>query len=432
VKIILLLLPAFMLVALGAPTHAQSQRPSAPSPRGTIAYVRDNKEIRLIEPDGTGDRRLWAHPRPELAENQGISGGLAWRPGGAELAFASGHEAVYSLFQADLYAIRPDGTGLRKLTNPPARAEFTRLPKGTVRVTVSNDPGNLLFEQATGVFIVYVAGAPEPQTANVPPGRSQTLVFNGVADFGNNVSQPVVAMNGPFRWFNPGADVRAGAAAQATTLNIVGPGARELAASLPMWRHDGSQVGYAMGCAGVWVMPSDAPAGHGVGSQLPATKQGACGWGWGPTQALADQVILAGGIGDKGLYSARLSGGDRVKLLEYEGTLFELRWHPDGASLFFVQSEGSSGTSLNRYDFATKKVSRVKAFADRTVRGMSISPDGEWVVIEFGKTLEESVLSLVVTQKTIPELWVMRLDGTGLRLLVKNGQSPSWGLPRSN
>ena len=423
-----LLILAVMLLALASPYPVRGQSAPAAPPRGTIAYVRDNKEIRLVQPDGTNDRRLWAHPRPDLAENQGISGGLAWRPGGAELAFASGHEAVYSLYEADLYAIRPDGTGLRKLTNPPARAEFARLPKGTVRVAVSNDARNLLVQQAAGFFIVYVAGAPEPQSATVPPGRSQTLTFTGVADFGDKVLQPVVAMSGTYRWFT-GTEVRAGAAAQAVTLNIHGGGARSLGASLPMWRFDGTQVGYAMGCAGVWVMPSDAAPGGGAGSQLPATKEGACGWGWGPTRDLADRVVLAGGIGDQGLYLAGVSGGDRVKLLEYDGTLFELRWHPDGSSLFIVESEGSSGSALYRYDFATKKASKVKGFGDKSVRGMSISPDGEWMVVEFGKTLEESVLSLVVTQKTVPELWVMRTDGTGLRLLVKNGQAPSWGSP---
>ena len=425
-RITSLLILAIMLLVLAPARHVECQSAPLSLPRGTIAYVRDNKEIRLIQPDGKNDRRIWAHPRPDLSESQGVVG-LAWRPSGAELAFASGHEAVYSLFQADLYAIRPDGTGLRKLTNPPARAEFARLPKGDVRVTVRNDSGNLLITQATGLFIVYVAGAPEPQTATVPPGRSQTLTFAGAADFGNNVRQPVVAMNGPFRWFSPGADVRAGAPVQTVTLDILGPGVRDLGASLPMWRYDGTQIGYAMGCAGVWVMPSDAAPGAGVGSQLPATKEGACGWGWGPTRALADLVILAGGLGDSSLYLARVSGAARVKLLGYEGTLFELRWHPEGSSLFFVTSKGSSGSSLHRYDFATKKVSTVKEFRDKTVRGLGVSPDGEWLVLEFGKTLEETVLSLVVTQKTVPELWLMRHDGSGLRLLVKNAQAPSWG-----
>ena len=421
---------AFLLAAalfsLLAVREIQCQRTIVTPASGTIAFVREGKEIRLIAPDGTRDRQLWAHPRPDLAENQGI-GGLAWRPGGAELAFSSGHEAVYSLFQADLYGIRPDGSGLRKITNRPTRAEFMRLPKGNVKVTIRNDPTNLLVEQTTGLFIVYVAGAVEPQTATVPRGHSQTLTFTGVADFGPNVTQPVIAMNGPFRWFNPGADIRPNATAQAPTLNVLGGGVRELGASLPMWRYDGEQIGYAMGCAGMWLLPAQSALGAGVGSQLPATKNGSCGWGWGPTQALADQFIIVGGIGDKGIYLARGSSGERVKLLEYEGTLFEMRWHPSGTNFLFVQSEGSSGSSLNRYDFTTKKVAKVKTFSDKTIRGMSISPDGEWVVVEFGKTLEESVLSLVVTQKTTPELWLMRVDGSELRLLVKNAQAPAWG-----
>jgi Tol biopolymer transport system component len=166
-----------------------------------------------------------------------------------------------------------------------------------------------------------------------------------------------------------------------------------------------------------------------VGTQLAATKAGSCGCGWGPTKDFADQFIVAGEYGNKGIYLARVASDQPQKLLEYEETLLEMRWHPSGSSFFFVQNEGSSGSSLHRYDFATKKVSKVKSFGDKTIRGMSFSPDGEWLVVEFGKTLEESVLSLVVTQKTIPELWVMRLDGSDLRLLVKNGQAPAWGLP---
>ena len=234
---------ATALLVFAVPRRAECQGPPVSSRRGTIAYIRDGKEIRLIEPDGTNDRRLWAHPRPDLAGNLGIYA-LAWRPGGAELAFSSGHEATYSLYQADLYAIRPDGSGLRRLTNPPARAEFARFPKGTVRVTVRNGAGGLGAGQAMSLFIVYVAGAPEPQSATVPPGSSQTLVFTGVADFGS-VAQPVVAMNGPFRWFNPGADVRAGAggAAASVTLNLFGPGVRDLGAYAPVWRADGTQLG---------------------------------------------------------------------------------------------------------------------------------------------------------------------------------------------
>ena len=69
---------------------------------GTIAYVRGGTEIRLIDADGSNDRRLWTHP--DAKKELGIFE-VAWRPDGKELAFSSGHEAVYSLYHADIYAI---------------------------------------------------------------------------------------------------------------------------------------------------------------------------------------------------------------------------------------------------------------------------------------------------------------------------------------
>ena len=70
-----------------------------------IAYIRDGMEIRVINPDGTNDRRLWTHPDAKKA--LGIDS-LAWRPDGKELVFSSRHAAAASLYDADL-ATRPGG-----------------------------------------------------------------------------------------------------------------------------------------------------------------------------------------------------------------------------------------------------------------------------------------------------------------------------------
>ena len=147
-RLTVLLLLSLTLIPLG--NHV------APNGGGTIAYVRNGTEIRLIDADGSNDRRLWTHP--DARKELGIYD-VTWRPDGKELTFSSGHAAAASLYHADLYAIRPDGSGFRKLTNPPDRAEFARYPKGAVSVTVRNDQPIYRQAQASaGVFIVYVAG----------------------------------------------------------------------------------------------------------------------------------------------------------------------------------------------------------------------------------------------------------------------------------
>src|SRR6476659_6180321 len=135
-----------IIVCFGLNALAQS--------RGTIAYVRDDAEIRAVEPNGTNDRRLWTHP--DAKKPLGIDS-LAWSPDGKELAFSSRHTAAASLYDADIFVIHADGSGLRKLTNAPHMSEFAKFPKGTVSVTFRNDQPLYKQSQASaGVFIVYV------------------------------------------------------------------------------------------------------------------------------------------------------------------------------------------------------------------------------------------------------------------------------------
>src|SRR5688572_14484 len=79
---------------------------------GSIAYVRGDTEIRLISPDGSNDRRLWTHA--DAHEGLGINE-LAWSPDGIELAFSSGHESVTSFYHADIFSMKPNATGLRRI-----------------------------------------------------------------------------------------------------------------------------------------------------------------------------------------------------------------------------------------------------------------------------------------------------------------------------
>ncbi|HEV3470019.1 MAG TPA: hypothetical protein VG148_11905 [Pyrinomonadaceae bacterium] len=407
-----------------SPTPPAAQTPPAPAPaRGTVAYIRGGTEIRLVESDGSNDRRLWTHPL--ATEEMGVYD-LAWRPGGEELAFSSAHHGVVSLYHADIYAVRADGTGFRKITNPPDHAEFARHPKGSVSVTVRNDQPAYQQQQASaGVFFVYVAGADEPQQVTLPPGSSRTLLFKSVADFGDH-AQPVVAMYGRYRWFMPGVDVRAGQTINAPAFSITGDGIELLGAFRPVWRADGSRVSYR---SGVCVINS-APARPKPGEYTfrPLFKgdhpSGTCAWDWGPTPALADQLIYTeNSSGGSAVYRASEGGahpGARLHTfsdLEHQ-LLNDLRWLPDGSGFLYSQTN-PAGDSANifRYDFATRRVTPVTILEGEFARRFDLSPDGGFLVFERSKKLDD--------YREV-DLWVVRSDGAGARLLVRGGLGPSW------
>lgn len=388
-----------------------------------IAYVRGGTEIRLIEPDGSNDRRLWTHPdaRPELGIN-----GLAWRPDHKELAFSSGHAAVASLFHADLYAIAPDGSGFRKLTNPPDLSEFKRFPKGSVTVTVRNDQPSYRQSQASaGVFIVYVAGADEPQQITVPPGTAKTLVFNAVADFGNK-AQAVVAIYGNFRWFLPGVDVQAGRMTKAPVFSITGDGIEYFGAYRPVWRTDGARVSFRNGVCTIGSVPVNPPVGEFFSEPLFAGKAplGACTWDWGPTPALANQLLYTeNASGDSSIYRITEGGTHPgTKLIPFSDIqyqlLIDLQWLPDGSGfLFSNQTLMRDSANIFRYDFASRKVVQVTRLENEFARTFSVSPDGKSIVFERAKTVDKDKEA---------DLWIVGVDGGNMRLLVRNGFEPSW------
>ena len=390
---------------------------------GTIAYVRNGTEIRLIDADGSNDRRLWTHP--DAKKELGIYD-VAWRPDGKELAFSSGHAAVASLYHADLYAIRPDGTGFRKLTNPPDRAEFARYPKGAVSVTVSNDQPIYRQSQASaGIFIVYVAGADEPQQITLPPGSTKTLLFKNVADFGN-MAQAVVAMWGKYRWFTPGVEVQAGRTVKAPVFSITGDGIELLGAFRPVWNSDGSRISYRSGMCTLNSTSVNPTAGEYVFNPLFGGKNplGTCVWDWGPTPATANQLIYSeNNSGDSSVF--RITEGKThpgEKLTQYSNIeyqlLFDLRWLPDGSGFVFSnQTLMRDSANLFRYDFATRKTTQITRLQNEFTGNFSISPDGQSIVFERAKSLDED--------RAI-DLWIVPMNGGKPRLLVSNGFSPSW------
>lgn len=404
------------------PSPEQPTPPEQPSPAGpssTIAYVRGG-EIRGIEPDGSGDRSLFTVPQVELGYT--VSS-LAWRPDGAELAFASDHEAATSFFERDLYVVRADGQALRKLTNGPAHDRLAGLPKGAVTVRVENLTAD------AGPWFIYVAGASEPQQATVSAGGAQTLTFPDVADLGD-VAQPAVVINGTDRWFGDAqADVRAGATADAGTLLITAfGGVAHYGADGVAWRADGGRVAFfAAPTCTLKQVPSTGTEPLQWGAELLDLEVfgSPCAYDWGPTTAFADQIIIADDAdystsGETHIY--RVSESDVARpapLTTFDDyvRVVDLRWLPDGSGFMVARTTSLLDESVNLYEFqfATGELHQITSFGESYARRFSISPDGQQIVFERVTALDGP-----------SDLWIIGRDGTGERLLVRGGGIPGW------
>ena len=388
---------------------------------GTIAFARGG-EIRLAEPDGSGERSIWTAPA-----GLGFTvSGIAWKPNGGSLAFSSDHEMATSFYERDIYTVLPDGARLRKLTNGPAHDELAGLPKGAVQVTVQNNTGD------GGPYFIYAVGGPEPQSMLIAPGGSTTLTLPNVADLGSFV-QPVVAINGGFRWIGAAADVKAGSTKDAGLLIITPSGGLEhFGAAGPAWRSDGTNVGFIAGAATCTLEKISAtPAAGTLGDPLLAPdRSGAfCAFDRSPLPSQANQVLAAEtdfSVGQGHIYGMTEGSGDRgAPLVTYPDyvQILDLRWLPDGSGFLFAAARYDDvideSSNLYEYSFATSSVHKITQLANEYVRGFSISPDGQRVVFE--RTTDLGGQS---------SLWIVQRDGSGLRLLVDNANSPAWNPTR--
>lgn len=214
-RLIAAALPALSLAACvsqGIPGGPQTPNPpggsNAAPLHDTIAYTTGNgDEVRLISPDGSNDRRLWAHAQDDPHEVYEVWN-MTWNSSATELAFSSTHENWCSLYHSDIFSLGADGNGYRRITQAPACAALASYPKGTVQVPVSNPS----FEVFSG--FLYFQGAPGIQPVNLPPNGTGLVTFENVADFGQGEAglQLATIIVSPYRELltSTAVDVQAG------------------------------------------------------------------------------------------------------------------------------------------------------------------------------------------------------------------------------
>lgn len=431
----ILVLTAFLFLALcvvallpgGEPgAHAASgplHTMAGVSAPGTIAYARDGTELHLVQPDGSNDHVIWTEPAPI----GGLTNALltpAWRPDSAEIAFVSSHEQTTSIYDTDVYGVAPDGSGFRRITNPPDVGQFASFPKATVNVTVANH------DLSDSALLVYIAGASQMQEVTVPANSTKTVTFNNVAVFSGKAQFPVV-IDGITRWIGySAAQLTAGGTASVRIDVYASLGKEYLGARSPVWSSDGKELDddLGQGCIGeAW--PASAPAGTTTSSLINAAES-FCSMDRGPTPSLANDILYwnyydSNSDGDGAIYQTTEGGDAGTKVLDtgYASYVYDLKYLLDGSGFLFAEKPDAIDgySNLYRYDFSTQNWTQLTHFSSGFVNHFSISPDGQYVVFEH--TDQDPVGNT----DAATDLWMAKIDGTVVaQPFVTDARFPSW------
>lgn len=428
-----------LLPILGLLAGQTAAKPVAASAgQGAIAYVLPNDttgdEIHLINPDGTHDREIWrtgtsgVTSTPEVAQ-------LTWKPDASELAFWSSFQEACSFYNGDIYAIRADGSGLRRVTAPPACGGHQGLPTGTVNLDVVNNTSEGM------TVVVYIEGAPGPKFATLSGYGSATVTFTNVIDYGDGVLQWAVATYGYIRFtsVHAHADVIPGQTVSTDGALYMDYATSNWGWGSPTYNSDGSEMAYIFGSSTIYYAPSDNTNPGGVGWKLLNLPDGTImpgsprdlQWGRG---AHAHQLLYQGLDWDAigaAIYlvdEGSPDPGTEVLLVDDDNsgkTVLGLTWLPDGSGFLYSATETDWTTythfgNIFEYKFDTKTSTRLTSFTSGYPRELTISPEGDKVVFEYQATGDWSDSNVHI------DLWMMNRDGSGADLFVQDGQSPAW------
>lgn len=384
---------------------------------GTIAYFRvveatqtepGTSELHLVNPDGSNDRIIYSAPRGLTT----IYPDPGWRPDGSEIAFISAQEFACSPYNSDIFSIRPDGSGLRRITNAPKCEELAQLPKGSVTVTVEN-----LIADAS-IFFVYVEGAMNLKQIVVSPGASATFAVDSVADLGR--LQFIYVKSGSGTWFNPSAyaDVVPGQTVEAANLLQItsGFGPFEFRIGNFTWKSDGSEIAYLVEAGFNQFLPA-YPANGQLGQDLftgnTTLVNGNLAW-----SPVSDEFLYYSILSyPKGIYRG-VKGSDVIThpLVLETDYVSDLTWIPDGSGfLYSTQNFGFFSNQIVKYDFSSNQ-DTVLADGSIYLVGARVSPDGHYFA--FADRADEN---------SPYDLFGMAIDGSQQWKIVSDIVSWDWG-----
>jgi hypothetical protein len=446
-----------------SPSSAQSDvvpQAEPTAPETVIAFItpsRDNREIRLLNPDGSNQRSVFTIP-DGLNRVDGI-GTLSWKPDGTEIAFDSGHEWKRSMWIRDIYAITPDGSRLRRLTNAPQPTTLTSFPQGGVTVRVRNPSG------VGTELLVYIDGSSDISQFTAVGSGVYSITFPRVADYGPNTRQfvrminlaprPNLSGNNCYYDLAVFADVIAGQTIDIGPLNgFIGNSFTCVAPFSPSWDANGAHVGYiavplTTGIGEVhnlYQVPNNPPLQSGGAMVLNMNQYVSSDQlfllAMGPP-AQADQMLFVqNGATNNFIYRAPINDAEQNRLVDLglcprtSCDILGIAWIPDGSGFFFSRYESGSslgnpppaGGAIYRYTFANSRFTEIFRTPGQAIGRISVAPDGATLAFERAASLDGAI----DTVRTGPRLlcpcsiWLIGANGADPRQLVADGRAPAW------
>ncbi|MBN1886706.1 MAG: PD40 domain-containing protein [Thermoflexales bacterium] len=364
---------------------------------GSIAYVGLDeagyaKTVKRVDPDGANSQTLWTYPGASSSTNHIYD--VAWKPDGSELAFSSDHEMAYSAFHSDAYGVKPDGSGLRRISNPPSKAELEAggYSYGTVTGKVYNNYGSVT------VFQVYVEGAADAVSVNVG-GWHDEVSFSvpNVADLGVGLQYVVFtwskADSGVCKEYAAAVvDAVAGQTVDAGTLTFGGTCGKYNGESLS-WKRDGSELSLDV------ITPRRfQAAGQAIGADLFNAPSLAGKQAWSPVDDRVLYHYWSTDAGTRGIYLTTVGGGYGTRLVNDGGAVWvSLAWLPDGQGFVFALDR-----NLYQYELASSQVVTLATLYNEYVSNPSVSPDGRYVAFERQSTGTPLQYELWILDRTNP------------------------------
>jgi Tol biopolymer transport system component len=133
-----------------AATLSRRRAVAAAPKNGKIAFVDRTETLNVINPNGSGLRRLAACAAAAKITGCDIRG-YAWSPNARQLAFLRGHipGAAPDVTNLSLYVINANGSGIRRLAHPRRTSRIADSP-----VAWSPDGSRIVFVGADGLYVI--------------------------------------------------------------------------------------------------------------------------------------------------------------------------------------------------------------------------------------------------------------------------------------